>query len=323
MNVTGSLMSPSRREFLRSSTLFFGAAAMASAMPVGMFAQQDDAAKLDELRKKISGPITVTKVAGSVSMLSGAGGNIGILTGSEGKLIVDSGVSTSSADVVKAIGQVDAQPLKYLVNTHWHFDHTDGNLPVHAAGATIVAHAKTRERLSTAQYMDLVKIHFPAAPAAALPTRTLTDAFTFYQGGEEILLQTVKPAHTDTDLFVHFHESDVIHTGDLFFNGTYPLIDYSTGGNINGYVDAMALLLTHAKDSTKIIPGHGPLASKANLATGHDVLAKIRDRVAAAKKSGKTLEETIASKPTADFDEKWGKGLIGPDAIVTLTYKTL
>lgn len=324
MFTSGLDLSSNRRDFFRTSSLIFGGAALASVVPKSLFAQaQDDAAKLDDLRKKISGPIQVTKVSGNVSMLSGAGGNIGILTGSEGKLIVDSGVATSSAGVLQAISQIDGQALKYLVNTHWHFDHTDGNASFHAAGAAIVAHQKTRERLSTPQFMDVLKMRFPAAPAAAWPTRTLTDEFTLYHGGEEVALQSVKPAHTDTDLFVHFKQADVIHAGDILFNGNYPLIDYSTGGNINGYLDAMTMILATAKDSTKIIPGHGPLASKTDLASAHDVLAKIRDRVATAKSSGKTLPETIASKPSAEFDEKWGKGLIGPDAIVTLVYNTL
>ncbi len=317
-------LSATRRDFFRTTSMVFGGAALTSVFPKALFAQaQDDATRLDELRKKISGPIQISKVSGNVSMLSGAGGNIGILTGPEGKLVVDSGVSTSSVNVLQAISQIDAQALKYLVNTHWHFDHTEGNAPFHAAGATIVAHQKTRERLSTPQFMDLVKLHFPAAPAAAWPTRTLTDEFTLYHGGEEVALQSLKPAHTDTDLFVHFKQADVIHAGDIFFNGSYPLIDYSTGGNINGFLDAMSVVLATAKDSTKIIPGHGPLASKTDLATAHDVLAKIRDRVATAKSSGKTLPETVASKPSAEFDENWGKGLIGPNAIVTLIFSTL
>ncbi len=315
--------SPTRREFLRSSSLLLGAAAVSTALPRSLFAQQDDAQRLDQLRKQISGTVQVTKVSGNVSLLSGAGGNIGILTGPDGKIIVDSGVSTASDAILQAISHIDSAPLKYLVNTHWHFDHTDGNAPLHAGGATIVATVKTRERLSTPQYMDIVKLHFPAAPAAALPTRTLTGDFTFFHGGEEVILQALPPAHTDTDLFVYFTQADVIHAGDVFFNGNYPLIDYSTGGNINGFIDAQAKILSVAKDSTKIIPGHGPLASKADLAATHDMLATIRDRVATAKKSGKSLDETVASTPSAEFDAKYGKGLIGPGPIVTLIYKTL
>ncbi|HEY2117801.1 MAG TPA: MBL fold metallo-hydrolase, partial [Candidatus Acidoferrum sp.] len=258
-----------------------------------------------------------------VYMLSGAGGNIGVLTGTEGKLVVDSGLLPSTAAVLQAIGQLDALPLKYLVNTHWHFDHTDGNAQFHNAGATIVATEKTRVRLSTPQTIELFQLHFPPSPAPALPTRTLNSAFTFYHDGEEVLLQALPPAHTDTDLLVYFKNEDVLHAGDVFFNGFYPVIDYSSGGSASGYVDGMAEMLSTAKDSTKIIPGHGPLGSKADLTSAHDMLATVRDRVAAAKKSGKSIEETVASKPTADLDAKWGKGLLTPDLFVTVVYRSL
>ena len=314
----------SRRDFLKSSSLFLTAAAASAALPRTLLSQaQDDSQRIDALRKQLSGAIQVTKLSGGVSMLSGAGGNIGILTGPEGKIVIDSGVSTAAPGILQALTQLDSSPLKYLINTHWHFDHTDGNLPLHDAGATIVAHEKTRERLSTPQYLAPLNLHFPAAPDKALPTRTLSSGFTFYHGAEEVILQTVPPAHTDTDLFVYFKQSDVLHAGDVFFNGSYPLLDYSTGGNINGFIDGMSKMLSVAKDSTKIIPGHGPLASKADFTASHDALASIRDRVSSAKKSGKSLEETIAAKPTADFDPKLGKGFIAPDIFVTMVYKTL
>jgi cyclase len=312
-----------RREFLKSSSFFLGAAAVSAALPRSIFAQ-DDAQRLDQFRKQLSsGPINVTKVSGNVSMLSGSGGNIGILTGPEGKLIVDSGISNSTPAILQALNQLDTSSLKYLINTHWHFDHTDGNAPFHEAGATIVAHEKTRDRLSAPQFIELFNLHFPASPASAWPTRTLTSGFTFYHGGEQVILQTLPPAHTDTDLFVYFKQADVIHAGDIFFNGFYPLFDYSTGGLVNGYVDGMAKILAVAKESTKIIPGHGPLASKADLVAAHDMLATVRDRVAIAKKSGKSLDQTVAAKPSADLDTKWGNGLIKPDMFVTLIYKTL
>ena len=320
-----AFQAPSRRNFLKTSSMILGAAAFTGALPSSLLAQATtDEEKISQIRKNIaSAGIKVVPVAANVTMISGAGGNIGVLTGPEGKIMIDSGVSTTAPDVLKEMAGIDAQPLKYLLNTHWHFDHTEGNEKIHGAGATIVSHAKTRERLAVSTYMDLVKIHFPASPAAALPTRTLTDSFTFYMGGEEITLQTVPPAHTDTDLYVSLKNANVIHAGDLFFKGNYPLIDYSTGGNINGFLDGINKVLAVAKDDTKIIPGHGPLASKADFVAAHDTLATIRDRVAAAKKSGKSLPETIAAKPTAEFDTKMGKGMISGDTMVTLIYNTL
>ncbi len=321
INITESTLR-TRREFLKSSSILLGAAAVSSALPPCLFAQ-DDSVRIEQIRKQISGPIQVNKVSGNVYLLTGAGGNIGILTGTEGKFVVDSGVVTSAAGVLQALAQLDAQPLKYLINTHFHFDHTEGNAKLHEAGATIVARDKTRQRLSTPQYVDALRLHFPAAPAMALPTRTLNNAFTFYHQGEEVQLQSLPLAHTDTDLFVYFTSADVLHTGDVFFNGFYPLIDYSSGGSASGYVDGMAKMLVVAKDSTKVIPGHGPLGSKADLTAAHDMLATVRDRVAAAKESGKTVEETVATKPSAEFDAKFGKGLLGPDAFIAILYKSL
>lgn len=322
----GANSSPSRRNFLKTSSMLLAGAAAGSFLPRMAFAQQaaqSDAERIDQLRKMISGELQSAKVSDKVWMVSGAGGNIGVLTGSEGKIVVDSGVKTAYPGVAETIAKADSGALKYLINTHWHFDHTDGNPSLHEAGATIVAHTNTRERLSTPQYFDLLKLHFPAQPPAGIPSRTFSDELTFYFDGTEVMMQHVPPAHTDTDIYVYFKEQDVLHTGDLFFNGRYPLIDYSSGGNINGTVDAMTRLLKVGGANTKVIPGHGPLASKADLATTHDVLATIRDRVAASKSGGKSLEETVAAKPSAEFDAKYGGGLINGDAIVTLIYKTL
>jgi cyclase len=322
MNNLAQTSALTRRDFLKSGSFLLGTVAVSGVLPGLLFAQ-DDAARVDAVRKQLSGTIQVTKVSGNVSVLYGAGGNIGILIGPEGKFIVDSGVAPSTAAVLQAINQIDALPLKYLINTHWHFDHTDGNGKFHESGAAIVATDKTRERLSTPQYVDALQLHFPSSPAAALPTRTLNGAFTFYHDGEEILLQALPPAHTDTDLFVYFHNADVLHAGDVFFNGFYPLIDYSTGGNANGYVDSMSKMIAAAKDSTKIIPGHGPVGSKGDLVAAHDMLATVRDRVAAAKRSGKSVDETVALKPSAEFDAKYGKGLLNPDLFITILYKSL
>jgi cyclase len=311
-----------RRDFLKSSSILLGAAAVSASFPRSLFAQ-DDSARIEQVRKQISGPIQVNKVSDNVYMLMGAGGNIGILTGTEGKFVVDTGVATSTTGVLQALGQLDALPLKYVINTHFHFDHTEGNAKLHEAGAAIVATDNTRQRLSTPQYIGALDLHFPPSPAAALPTRTLSDAFTFYHDGEEILLQSLAPAHTDSDLFVYFKGADVLHAGDVFFNGFFPLIDFTSGGSASGYVDGMAKMLSIAKNSTKVIPGHGPLGSQTDLAAAHDMLATVRDRLAAAKKSGKSLDEIVTSKPSAEFDARFGKGLLSADMFVTILYKSL
>jgi glyoxylase-like metal-dependent hydrolase (beta-lactamase superfamily II) len=195
--------------------------AASAALPPSLFAQaQDNAQRLDQFRKQFSGPTQVSKVSGNVYMLSRAGGNIGLITGPEGKIVIDSGVLPASSGILEALGKIDATPLKYLINTHWHFDHTDGNAKFHEAGATIVATARTRDQLSTPQSLDPLNLHFPASPAAARPTRTLTAALAFYHEGELVLWQVLPLARTDTDLYVYFENAEVIHAGDVFFTAS-------------------------------------------------------------------------------------------------------
>jgi cyclase len=268
-------------------------------------------------------PLQTQKLRDNIYMLSGACGNMVVLTGPEGKVLVDSGFSTLAPKVTAALGTIDTRPLKYLVNTHWHFDHTDGNAAMHDAGATIWSHENTLKRLMSPQDIPAFQMHFDAAPPAAWPRRTFTDKLTLYFENEQVNLGYMPPAHTDGDIYVHYVKGNVLHAGDVWFNGLYPFIDVSTGGNINGMIAGSAQCLALADAETVIVPGHGPAGDKVALTKYHDMLATVRDRVRGQKSAGKTLQEVLAAKPTADFDAEWAKGMTTPEFLVTVIYSTL
>ena len=266
-------------------------------------------------------PITTTKLGDRLTMLSGPGGNVLALHGPDGKLVVDSFVQPAWPKLKAALDGFDRSAIKTLVDTHWHFDHTDNNGHFREAGAAVLAHANTKTRLT--QPHDLLGLHFDPLPPASLPTDTFTDRRSLTMNGELVTLVHVAPAHTDTDIFVQYTKANVLHMGDVFFNGTYPFIDVSTGGNINGMIAGAdrALAMTNAR--TKIVPGHGPLSDHAGLLTYRRVIATIRDRVQALKRAKKTLAQVQAAKPSAQFDAAWGKGMMKPDDFIALVYNTL
>ena len=268
-------------------------------------------------------PIKTTKLYDNVYLLQGVGGNMALQTGSEGNILIDSSYATAVPHILEAVGAVSKDPADALINTHWHFDHTDGNEGLHAAGFTIFAHRKTRERLSTPQTIKAFHITFPAAPAGALPVITFDDSMHAWHNGDSLDLVHFDPAHTDTDIYIHFHKADVLHLGDIFFNGMYPFIDEGTGGSIGGMIQASEKALAVADNGTKIIPGHGPLGSRADLRAFHDMLSAVRDKVATLKASGASEQEAVAKKPTADFDAAWGKGFLNGDIFAGIVYRTL
>jgi glyoxylase-like metal-dependent hydrolase (beta-lactamase superfamily II) len=265
--------------------------------------------------------ITTQKLRGNISVLLGSGGNIAVLPGPQGKLLVDSGISSSQTHIKEALAAISADPIQQLVNTHWHYDHTDGNLWMHSAGATITAHEKTRQRLNSPQTIELFHATFPAEPAGALPTVVFMDEHTLHTNGDTLHLHHYDPAHTDTDISVHFTDADVLHTGDTWFNGVYPFIDYSTGGHIDGMIRATKRTLATGTTSTIVIPGHGPVGNKQQVAESLEMISTIRDKVAGLKKEGKTIDEVIAAKPTAAFDDKFGKGFTTPEMFTRFVYQ--
>ncbi|TYL97003.1 MBL fold metallo-hydrolase [Bradyrhizobium rifense] len=267
-------------------------------------------------------PITTYKLRNNISVLEGSGGNIAVLTGPDGKLLVDAGIGVSRPQLSKALAELGGEPIAHLINTHWHFDHADGNEWLHAAGARIVAHENTRKHLAGVQRVEDWDYNFLASPAGAVPAEVFAKEHSMKLNGASIALKHYGPAHTDSDISVMFTEANVLHVGDTFWNGIYPFIDYSTGGSIDGMIAASDANLAVAKNDTIIIPGHGkPVSNKAELQEFRDMLVAIRDNVGNLKKQGKTRDETVAAKPTAAFDAKFGQFVIDPGFFTRLVYE--
>ncbi len=291
----------SRRRFIASAGVLTAAAWLS---PRQLFAATENIVAT-ALKHAATADITVSPLRGNVSALIGSGGNIAVLTGADGKLIIDSGFSTSHPQIADALARVSPDPIKHLVNTHWHFDHTDGNEWMHADGAVILAHTNTRKHLSNTTRVEAWNHTFPSSPAGAIPAEVFDNDKTLHLNGATIALAYYGPSHTDGDISAYFEEADVLHCGDTWWNGHYPFIDYSTGGHINGMIKAAEANVARVNDKTIVIPGHGKIGGKPELTEYRDMLVTIRDRVAALKKAGKSLDEIIAARPTAAYDSKW------------------
>src|SRR6185295_9559275 len=220
-----------------------------------------------------------TPVAGNVHMLVGSGGNIGVVVGNDAVFVVDDQFAPLTPKVLAAIKAITPQPVRFVVNTHWHFDHTGGNENMGAAGALIFAHENVRKRISTEQFIEALNRKEPPAPHGALPVVTFTDTVSFHLNGDSITVFHVPPAHTDGDAIVMFAKANVIHTGDVFVSDRFPFVDRSSGGTINGIIGAAERIMAASNAETKIIPGHGPLSDRARVKAYHDMLVVERDRM--------------------------------------------
>jgi cyclase len=268
-------------------------------------------------------PIEVSNLATGLDLIQGPGGNIAVLRGPDGLYVVDSAIPARSKEIFEAVKRVGGgAPVSVLINTHWHFDHAGGNEVFGRSGATIVATAATRKRLATDQYTEIFKLTTPASPAVALPLLTFDQA-EFHVGDETLRLVAVPPAHTDGDLIVHFTAHDLIHTGDLFSNGFYPNIDGSSRGWIGGMIAAADRILKLAGPKTKIIPGHGPIGTAADLAAFRKMLVTVHDRLAPMVDAGKSADEAAAARPTKDLDAIWAKGFFTGSMFTRVAYDGL
>jgi cyclase len=316
----------SRREMLRYSVTFAGSVLLAQLFPASLLrasaasdAQQSPSAAdlVASMRAKFNAvPMETQKLADNITMFAGPGGAVVVLNGPDGKFVVDTFVA----------------PVKCVIDTHWHFDHTDNNAHLHAAGATVLAHENTKKRMSEPHDQPVLyrgpdgalhDLHFDPSPGEALPQQTFPDSYKLEANGETLTLQHFAPAHTDSDIYVHFQKANVIQMGDTFFNGMYPYIDPGTGGKITGMIAAADKILSLADNDTKIVAGHGPLGYKADLSKSRDMLITARDRVQKLKSAGKSAMEAVAEKPFADLEPVWGKGIINGDQFVQVVYLAL
>jgi glyoxylase-like metal-dependent hydrolase (beta-lactamase superfamily II) len=267
-------------------------------------------------------PITTHRLRNNISVLEGSGGNIAVLTGPDGKVLIDAGIGVSRPRVEKALAELGPGPVTHLINTHWHFDHANGNDWLGSAGAKISAQENTRKHLSGIQRVEDWDYNFLPLTSAGIPTEVFDKEHSLKLNGTTINLKYYGPAHTDSDISVTFAEANIVHVGDTFWNGIYPFIDYSTGGSIDGSIAAADSGLAATNNDTIIIPGHGkPVSNKAELKEFRDMLVAIRDNVAKLKKEGRSKEETVAAKPTAAFDAKFGQFVIDPGFFTRLVYE--
>jgi len=278
------------------------AIALLAVLPV---AAQQDYSKVE---------VKTQKLNSTTYMLTGAGGNIGVCVGEDAVFVVDDQYAPMAPKIQAAIAAISPKPVTFILNTHWHGDHTGGNEVFGKTGAIIVAHENVRRRMSSEQFIALFNSKVPASPKGALPIVTFASDIAFELNGETLRGIHVPNAHTDGDTIVHFVKGDVVHMGDTFFNGMFPFIDASSGGTPEGIVAAADKVLALSTDKTQIIPGHGPMATKTDLRAYRDMVATISGRVKQMIKDGKKLEEIKASPAvTAGFEEKFGKGFIKGD----------
>jgi glyoxylase-like metal-dependent hydrolase (beta-lactamase superfamily II) len=268
-------------------------------------------------------PIKATKLTDKIVLFSGDGGNVAVIIADDGLLQVDGGFANRATELQKSIAEVDSHKVSTLFSTHWHGDHVGSNELLGKSGVKIMGHENTKKRLS-------MKINFEAFGTVVeplkpegLPTEVFTKGGKMTFGKEKIEYVHVPLAHTDGDAYLFFPGSNILHTGDLYFSGMYPVIDFSTGGWVGGMANALDVLLKVGDARTRIIPGHGPLSTKDDMKASRDMLHMLHDRLETLSKQGKSADEVVASKPTKDIDAKWGKGVLNPDTAVKLAYTSI
>ncbi len=262
--------------------------------------------------------IESSDLGSGVYMLKGQGGNIGVFAGEDGVFMIDDQFAPLSEKIKAAVAEISDKPIKFLINTHWHFDHTGGNENFSNSGSVIVAHENVRKRMSTDQLMQTFNREVKASPKVALPVVTFDQQVGFHLNNDYINVMHVANAHTDGDVIIFFEQANVIHMGDTFFNGTYPFIDVGSGGSLKGIIDAAEKALLIANNETDIIPGHGPLATISDLKKYHKIMSDIHMQFTTLKKKGMSDEDIKAEGITLDYDEELGNGFIGPEKFIEI-----
>ncbi len=267
--------------------------------------------------------IETIPVADNIYMLMGRGGNLGLCVGEDGAFLIDDQYAPLSEKIKAAVAEVSEQPVKFLVNTHWHGDHTGGNENFGKTGSIIIAHENVRKRLNEAQLQAALEQTPSDTAKNALPVVTFADAVTLHWNGEEIRVFHVEHAHTDGDAIIHFVKANTFHMGDTYFNGAFPYIDLDSGGSFDGLIASTKMALKIIKDDSKIIPGHGKLSNRAEMLEFLSMMEIMHERIVELIKMGSSVEEIVAAKPSEDFDAKWGNGFMTPDRWVGIIARSL
>ena len=268
--------------------------------------------------------VKTTQLNERLYMLEGAGGNIGVSAGADGVYLIDDQFAPLSEKILAAVRDISDAPIKLVVNTHWHGDHTGGNENMAGEGALVMAHENVRKRQAAGQEMPAFNRTVPPAPEAAMPKITYgSEGATLHLNGEPARLAHLPHAHTDGDTFIHFPESNVLHTGDLFFNGFYPFIDAWSGGSITGVIAAADAMLELANDETQIIPGHGPLANRDALVRYRDMLSEVLGQVRTGLAEGRSPKALVDSGAFEDIEANWGGGFLDTTQFIEIVYAGL
>lgn len=266
--------------------------------------------------------ITSEKLSEHIYVLFGSGGNIGLAVGDENAYLIDDQFGPLSEKIVAHVKTITDKPIKWVLNTHWHGDHTGGNENLANQGATVIAHENVRKRMATKQDRGGGRFQEPS-PDVALPVITFNDKMTLYLGnGNTMHAMHVNDAHTDGDSYYYFPEDNVLHMGDNFFVGRYPYIDLNSGGDIDGLISNVTMALGFIDEETKIIPGHGQMANKSDLQSYKEVISKLRERVVKARADGNSLEQTQKLGLSKEWDATHGQGFINADRIIEFIYNS-
>lgn len=272
-------------------------------------------------QEQVEPAVTAEAVAPGVWVLYGNGGNIGVSAGPDGVFLIDDQYANLTPAVEQALAGIAPSPPRFVINTHWHHDHTGGNENLAAKGSVIVAHDNVRMRMSTEQFSEFFQRATPPSPAGALPVITFSDSLSLHVNGDELRGVHVLHAHTDGDVIVHFRRLNVIHTGDLMFHGMYPFIDLDAGGSVDGVIAGVDRLLDLADAETRIIPGHGKVTDRRGLEDYRSMLVTTRDRMRERVKAGRTLDEVLAEKPFADYDGTLSWPFITAERYLRILYR--
>jgi cyclase len=270
-----------------------------------------------------STPLKTTSLDKGIWMLAGDGGNVTAIVDDGNTLLIDSGLDSRTAELTNAVFQATWRPITRLVNTHWHFDHTGGNVYFGTEGVTIIAQENVKQRLSSVQNVPFIGLRDGHYQTQALPITTYSSSMTLTQGEQHLTLVNYGPAHTDGDTIIYISPANVAVVGDIFSNHFYPIIDLASGGSIDGMIHSVDQILAQIDQQTKIVPGHGPVATRSDLQNYREMLVQVRQRVKVLVEAGRTMDEAVAAAPTKDFDAEWGRGYVSPDVFVRMAFKSL
>ena len=312
-----------RPSFTTIQALVLALVITAATLPVAAQARAGETVIQKATEQFENSPLKTTPLGNGLFVFSGDGGNVTAVVGDGSTLLIDSGVDSRAVQLNDAVFKATMRPVTRLVNTHWHFDHTGGNVFLGSSGVTIIAQENVKGQLLSVHDVPFIGLRDGHYPPQALPTVTYSRNMSLDQGSERLTLANYGPAHTDGDTSTYIAPANVVVVGDIFSNAFYPIIDLTSGGSIDGMILTVDRILAQTDEQTKIVPGHGPIATRADLQTYRDMLVQVRLRVQQLIVAGKTMDEAVAAAPTKDFDAKWGGGYVTPDVFTKLVFSSL